>query len=128
VSIIVYLSSTACSTDVTAKLVDVFPDGRAINLADGITRWRRRDGSRTGDPSPPEPVEVDLWATSNVFLAGHRIRVDLSSSNFPRFDRNLNTGGPFATEGVGEAIAVVNRIHTGPNHLSRLIVPIVDRR
>src|SRR5262249_50079882 len=82
-------------TDFTAKLVDVRPDGFAQNLADGIARARYRE-SRTA-PSPLTPGEVsrfaiDLWATSHVFLPGHRVRIEIASSNFPRFDRNLNTG------------------------------------
>ena len=95
-----HAASSAPDTDFTAKLVDVRPDGYAQNLADGIARARYRD-SRTA-PALLSPGEVarftiDLWATSHVFLPGHRIRVEISSSNFPRFDRNLNTGEDQAT-------------------------------
>src|SRR5207249_7259924 len=100
-------SSDVCSsdlnvpdTDFTAKLVDVRPDGYAQNLADGILRARYRESrSRPSLLTPGKTYElmIDLWATSHVFLPGHSIRVEISSSNFPRFDRNLNTGEDQAT-------------------------------
>lgn len=88
-------------TDLTAALVDVFPDGRAIILCEGICRGRFRDG--TDKPSPMEPgkayeFKLDMWETSNVYRKGHRIRLEVSSSNFPRYNRNLNTGNPVATD------------------------------
>ncbi len=98
--VILYASSSARDTDFTAKLVDVRSDGYAQNIADGILRARYRES--LSNPSlmiPGESYEftIDLWATSHVFLPGHRLRVEVSSSNFPRFDRNLNTGGDQAT-------------------------------
>ncbi|MHB8576557.1 MAG: CocE/NonD family hydrolase, partial [Dehalococcoidia bacterium] len=98
ISVELWASSSAPDTDFTAKLVDVHPDGYAQNLLDGIIRARYRDSASR--PSPIEPgtpyrYTIDLWATSTVFLPGHRIRLEISSSNFPRFDRNLNTGAPF---------------------------------
>ena len=95
VKLILHAASSAPDTDWTAKLVDVAPCGYARNLTDGILRARYRDSMREGTPITPGEVieyEVDLWATSNTFLAGHRIRLEVSSSNFPRFDRNPNTG------------------------------------
>jgi putative CocE/NonD family hydrolase len=83
--------SSAPNTDFVVRLVDVFPDGRAFNLTDGIVRT-------TFEPNQPQELEVDLWATSNVFKAGHRIRVDVTSSSFPRWDRNPNTGHPFGAD------------------------------
>jgi uncharacterized protein len=80
---------------VTAKLVDVWPNGFAQNLTEGILRLRYRTSQAKPQPMKPgqiDHVTVDLWATSNVFLAGHKLRLEISSSNFPRFDRNLNTG------------------------------------
>jgi len=71
---------------------------------------------------------VDMTATSNVFLPGHRIRLDVSSSNFPRYDRNTNTGGVIARESEDQMIPAVNRIHHGPSHPSRLVLPIIDRK
>lgn len=84
----------AADTDFTAKLVDVLPDGRAFNLTDGIVRARYRSGFKPEKDLNGEIVgyDIDLWATSNVFLPGHRIRIEISSSNFPRYDRNPNTG------------------------------------
>jgi uncharacterized protein len=98
VTVELWAASSAPDTDFTAKLVDVRPDGYARNLLDGIIRARYRDSA--SHPTPIEPgrpyrYAIDLWATSNVFLPGHRIRIEISSSNFPRFDRNPNTGAPF---------------------------------
>ena len=105
VTVCLWASSSAVDTDFTAKLVDVRPDGYAQNLLDGILRARYRNSASAPEPlepGRPYPLEIDLWATSNVFLLGHRIRLEISSSNFPRFDRNLNTGEQFGegTRGV----------------------------
>jgi uncharacterized protein len=94
-AVVLYAASSAPDTDFTAKLVDVRPDGYAQNIADGILRARYRESTSAPRPLVPGQVYelmIDLWATSHVFLPGHRIRVEVSSSNFPRFDRNLNTG------------------------------------
>ena len=106
------------------------PDGRAENLADGILRARYRDS--LSEPTPLEPgrvyeIRVDLVATSNVFAAGHRIRLEVSSSNFPRFDRNTNTGGTIARETEDDFQAAVNRVHHGGRHPSRLVLPVIRR-
>jgi putative CocE/NonD family hydrolase len=96
VKVVLHVASSALDTDFTAKLVDVFPDGTARNLTDGILRMRYRDSLDTPKLMTPGEVykaTIDAGVTSNVFLAGHRIRVEISSSNFPRFDRNPNTGG-----------------------------------
>jgi len=90
-----FASSSAVDTDFTAKLVDVRPDGYAQNLADGVLRARYRASRMRPAVLTPDQVyglTIDLWATSHVFLPGHRVRLEISSSNFPRFDRNLNTG------------------------------------
>lgn len=126
----VFVSSDALDTDITAKLVDVFPDGRAINLCDGILRLRYRDS--LAEPRPLVPgevyeVTVNLGVTSNVFLPGHRLRLDVSSSNFPRFDRNTNTGGFIAGESINDAVVATNSLHHGPAKPSRLILPIIER-
>lgn len=94
VSMTLYVSSSAPDTDFTAVLADVAPDGKSYNIATGIQRMRYRDSDTKASfmtPGKIYKVKLDLWATSNVFLAGHRLRVDVSSSNFPRWDRNLNT-------------------------------------
>jgi putative CocE/NonD family hydrolase len=131
VSLTLYASSSAPDTDFTGKLVDVFPDGRAIFLTDGIIRARYRNSLAEPEPlTPGEPVELglDLSVTSNVFRPGHRIRLEVSSSNFPRFDRNTNTGGVIADESAGEAIVAVNRVLHGPGYPSRLILPVISRQ
>jgi len=95
ISLELFASSSAVDTDFTAKLVDVSPNGFAQNLTDGIIRARYRNSFEKPELMSAGQVyrfTIDVWATSNVFLAGHRLRLDISSSNFPRFDRNLNTG------------------------------------
>ena len=90
-----YASSSAPDTDFTAKLVDVEPGGQARNLTDGIIRARYRESRSQPVLLTPGKVyeyTIDMWSTANVFKAGHRIRLEVSSSNFPRFDRNHNTG------------------------------------
>ncbi|MGH9700614.1 MAG: CocE/NonD family hydrolase [Candidatus Acidiferrales bacterium] len=94
VSVELYAKSSAVDTDFTAKLVDVWPDGTAVNLTEGIVRARYRDSQEHPELLTPGTVykfSIDAWSTANVFLRGHRLRLEISSSNFPRFDRNLNT-------------------------------------
>jgi putative CocE/NonD family hydrolase len=121
--------SSAVDTDFTAKLVDVYPDGRAINLTEGILRARYRE-STSGAPEPIVPGQVyeykiDMWSTSNVFLKGHRIRLEVSSSNFPRFDRNLNTGKDASTDSA--FVKATNTILHDGAHPSALILPLVPQ-
>jgi putative CocE/NonD family hydrolase len=95
VQLVLRASSNAPDTDFTAKLVDVFPNGEARNLTDGILRARYRESLEKPKLMKPGEVyrmEIDAGVTSNLFRKGHRLRVEISSSNFPRFDRNLNTG------------------------------------
>jgi uncharacterized protein len=130
VSLTLFVSSSAVDTDFTGKLVDVFPDGRAIFLTDGILRARYRNSLAEPEPlTPGEVCEVtlDLSVTSNVFLPGHRIRLEVSSSNFPRFDRNTNTGAAITEDGEDDVLVAVNRVYHGPGHPSRLVLPIIDR-
>jgi putative CocE/NonD family hydrolase len=97
IKLTLYAQSSAADTDFTAKLVDVWPNGFVQNLTEGILRARYRESTSTPHlitPGKIERYEIDLWSTSNVFLKGHSIRLEVSSSNFPRFDRNLNTGKP----------------------------------
>jgi putative CocE/NonD family hydrolase len=99
VEVVLHVATSARDTDFTAKLVDVFPDGTARNLCDGILRLRYRHSLSQPQPAVPGEVyriTIDAGVTANVFLKGHRIRVEISSSNFPRFDRNPNTGGKVA--------------------------------
>ena len=130
VSLTLFVSSSAADTDFTGKLVDVFPDGRAIFLTDGILRARYRNSLAEPEPLTPDQVyevTLDLSVTSNVFLPGHRIRLEVSSSNFPRFDRNTNTGGTVAEDGQADIRVAVNRVLHGPGHPSRLVLPVIDR-
>jgi uncharacterized protein len=121
-----WVSSSAVDTDITAKLVDVAPNGFAQNLTEGILRLRYRDSQERAEPLQPGGVyrvTVDLWATSNVFLTGHRIRVEISSSNFPRFDRNLNTGEEQAR--ATRMVRATNTVVHDKEHPSFLILPVV---
>ena len=126
VSLVLYASSSARDTDFTAKLVDVHPGGTAINVAQGIIRARYRDSWE--EPSLLEPGEIyrydiDLWSTSNCFLEGHRIRVEISSSNFPQFDRNPNTGNPFGMD--SETQIARQTIHHDSEHPSHILLPVI---
>jgi putative CocE/NonD family hydrolase len=101
IRVVLYASTSAKDTDFTAKLVDVLPSGEARNLTDGILRLRYRDSLETPEMAKPGEVykvTIEAGPTANVFQKGHRIRLEISSSNFPRFDRNLNTGGMIAEE------------------------------
>jgi len=123
-----HAASSASDTDFTAKLVDVRPDEYAQNLADGIVRARYRESRESAAPLTPGAVTrftIDLWATSHVFLRGHRIRVEISSSNFPRFDRNLNTGEDPAT-GTRREIARQTVFHDA-RYPSHIVLPIIPR-
>jgi hypothetical protein len=127
VTLDLYAKSSAVDTDFTGKLVDVWPNGFAQNLTEGILRASFR-ASTTGEPAPITPGKVyeyriDLWSTSNVFLKGHRIRLEVSSSNFPRFDRNLNTGRSGARD--AHFVKATNAILLGGAHSSALILPVV---
>ncbi|RKS77027.1 hypothetical protein BZB76_2396 [Actinomadura pelletieri DSM 43383] len=126
VSVVLHASTSAPDTDWTAKLVDVEPCGYARNLTDGIIRASYRDSTREPRPVTPGDVveyRIDLGATSNVFLPGHRIRLEVSSSNFPHFDRNPNTGEPAGrSDRVVSALQTVH--HDGP-YLSRVELPVV---
>jgi putative CocE/NonD family hydrolase len=125
-----YAVSSAVDTDFTVKLCDVWPDGRSFNIQEGIVRARYRESlSRPTLITPDEIYEyrIDLGPTANVFKAGHRIRVDVSSSDFPQWDRNLNTGGALGEENLARAV-VANQVllHEG-RHPSRITLPIVER-
>lgn len=126
--VILYVSSDVPDTDFTAKLTDVYPDGRSMLVADGIIRTRYRNSSTT-----PElmilgniyRLEIDLWATSILFNQGHCIRLAISSSNYPRFDVNYNTGGdPFDKETL---VGAHNTIYYNKSSPSHILLPIVTQ-
>jgi len=128
VQLVLWAASSARDTDFTARLVDVHPDGTARALTDGILRARYRRSKSTAELlTPGQPVEltIDVGATSNVFLAGHAIRLEVASSNFPRYDRNPNTGGAFAADST--TIPAHQTIYHDRAHPSRLILPVVPR-
>jgi putative CocE/NonD family hydrolase len=125
-----YVSSDARDTDFTVKVLDVYPDGRAYNLDESIQRMRYREGY----DRPPVWMEkgkvykvtLQPLTTSNYFAPGHRLRIEVSSSNFPRFDRNLNTGGNNFDERT--PIIARNAVHHSPQHPSSIAVTVVPRR
>ncbi len=126
ITVTLFAATDAPDTDFVARLVDVHPDGFAQNLTDGIIRARMRDGIAHESLITPGQVyeyHIDLWATSNVFLPGHRIRLDVTSSNFPRWDRNLNTADPYA-EGMRGVPARQTILHDSA-HPSHVVLPIV---
>lgn len=121
-----YLSSSAVDTDFTAKLVDVWPNGFVQNLTEGILRVRYRNSQAHPElmkPGEVYKVRIDMWNTSNVFLSGHKLRVEISSSNFPRFDRNLNTGQSAGTS--GSMLKAENAIYHDARHPSSVTLPLV---
>ena len=120
---ILYARSSALDTDFVARLSDVFPDGRAIQIQSGILRARYR--KLAGEPELLEAgriyrFEIDLWPTANRFKAGHRLRVDISSADFPHFDRNSNRGGE-----PGEPIPAQQTLYHDPEHPSHLLVSVL---
>jgi uncharacterized protein len=133
-----YASTSATDTDFTAMIVDVDPSGAAKGaegtagyarfLTDGVVRARYRNSTERAEPIEPGKVykyTIDMWATSNVFKAGHKIRVYISSSNFPRFNRNLNTGEP--TLGASKMIKANQTIYHDSDHPSSITLPIIPR-
>jgi uncharacterized protein len=125
-----HAATSAADTDFTARLVDVWPDGRALGIADGIVRARYRDG--TGQPTLVTPGQVceysiDLIATSQVFKAGHRVRVDIASSNFPCFDRNPGNGAPAATATEEDFVVAEQTICHDAAHPSSITLPVIPR-
>jgi putative CocE/NonD family hydrolase len=121
--------SSAPDTDFVARLVDITPDGRSFNLTDGIVRARYRRFAQGEPPSliePGRPYEyvIDLWATSNVFKAGHRIGLQVTSSCFPRWDRNPNTGHSFGAD--AELRVARQEILHDREHPSHVVLPMVS--
>lgn len=128
VRLLLYVSSSARDTDFTAKLVDVGPGGRAEIITDGILRARYRNS--TALPSLLQPgnvyeITVDMGATATRIAVGHRVRLEVSSSNFPKYGRNSNTGGKIALESDDELIPAVNRVHHCRDAASRLAISVI---
>ena len=126
VKLVLHAASSAVDTDFVAKLIDVYPDGRAINVAEGILRARYRNS--LSQPEMMEQgeiykMEVDLIGTANLFREGHRVRVHVTSSHFPQFTRNLNTGEPFGTSDV--MTVAEQTIHHSADRPSHVMLPII---
>jgi hypothetical protein len=124
-----FVKSSAVDTDFTAKLVDVAPDGFAQDLTEGILRMRYRASAEHAtllNPGQVYEISLDLWATSNVFLRGHSLRLEISSSNFPRFDRNLNTGEEIKS--ARAFVAANNTILHDAQHPSSLVLPVMPSK
>ncbi len=125
VKVKLWACSSATDTDFTAKLSDVYPDGRDMLVLDGIIRARHRDSMETSELMKPRKIyefEIDLWSTSLVFSPGHRIRVAISSSNAPRFEPNPNTGKPSGAD--DETIVATNRIYLDSKRPSHILLPV----
>jgi putative CocE/NonD family hydrolase len=126
IRVTLYAATSAKDTDFTAKLIDVHPDGIVQNLQDGIVRARYRKLGQPAQPINPGAIveySIDLWATSNAFLPGHRIRVDISSSNFPHWDRNLNTGDDPASD--TNMIKAWQSVYHDADHTSHILLPVI---
>jgi putative CocE/NonD family hydrolase len=128
VKVVLHASSDCVDTDFVAKLIDVYPDGRSLNMAEGIVRARYREGA--GRPKLLEPGKnyeftIDLVGTAVEFQRGHRVRLDITSSHFPQFDRNPNTGEPFGTSAV---VKTANqRIHHSRQLASHILLPVIPQ-
>jgi putative CocE/NonD family hydrolase len=126
IGITLYVSSDARDTDFTVKLIDVHPDGRAYNLDETIQRVRYREGYDRQvfmEPGQVYEVEVSPMSTSNYFAPGHSLRIEVSSSNFPRFTRNLNTGGNNYDE--TEGVVANNQVHHTAEYPSQIRIPVI---
>jgi putative CocE/NonD family hydrolase len=126
VKAVLYAATDAPDTDWTAKLMDVSPSGYARNLCDGIRRARYRESFTHPTLLEPNRVyeyEIDLGVTGHVFRRGHRLRVDVSSSNFPRFDRNPNAGHEFGMD--AELRAAGQTVHHSPEYPSHILLPVI---
>jgi len=138
IRMILYVSTDAPDTDFTAKLVDIYPDGRELNMADGILRVKFRNGFEKADPLPAGEIgmlEIDMWSVSVIFNKGHKIGVQISSSNWPRFEVNPNTGAdlPDYSGETPQGIRLVdtssvrtanNTVYMDKDHPSALILPV----
>jgi putative CocE/NonD family hydrolase len=129
-----WAASSAVDTDFTAHLVDIRPDGYCAGLAEGIVRARYRETVKRRSaplvPGEPTRFEIDLWDLAHTFLPGHRIRLEISSSNFPRFDRNLNIAAgadpsvPFGSESLEDAVVAEQQLLHDADHSSALVLPV----
>ena len=127
-TVVLHAATSAVDTDFVVKLTDVGPEGVSTILAEGILRTRFRGGFEQEElmtPDQPETLEIDLVATSNVFKAGHRLRLIVTSSSFPRFDRNTNSGKPFGTDGPDDLRPARQTVFHDAARASHIVLPIV---
>jgi putative CocE/NonD family hydrolase len=128
ISLTLYAASSAPDTDFTAKLIDLRPDNYAQNIAEGVIRARFRESQTSPSLITPGEVyaySIDMWATSHVFKAGHRFRLEVSSSNFPHYDRNPNTGHDFGVD--TELQTAQQTIFHDNRYQSHLVLPVIPR-
>jgi len=128
ISAVLYATTSARDTDFMAKLVVLKADGRSMNLVDGVIRARYREGyevQKLLEPGRAYRYELDLWATSYLLAPGDRLRLDVTSSNFPRLARNLNSGAPFAQ--TAKMVVAEQAVHVDAERPSHLVLPIVPR-
>jgi uncharacterized protein len=126
IDVVLHVSSSAKDTDFMVRLVDVYPDGKAINLSDDAFRVRYREGfdkKALMRPGEVYPIRLTNMVTAVQFAKGHRIRLDISSSSFPEYERNLNTGGDNYNE--TQWVVAENSIHHGPRYLSHIVLPVL---
>jgi putative CocE/NonD family hydrolase len=126
VTLELWASSSVQDTDFTAKLIDVFPDGDSVPLCQGVVRTSRTAAHPT-TPGAIYRFDLDLWATSNVFKVNHRIRLYVSSSEFPTYELNPNTGERITHDTTGRAVPATQHVFHDPSHPSRLILPVIPR-
>lgn len=126
-----YVSSNAVDTDFTVKITDVSPDGTSHLLNEGALRMRFREGLDREvfmEDGEIYEIEINLHEISHIFNEGHRIRVAVASSNFPRFDRNPNTGNPLGVDSEEDFVTAINTVHIGPEQLSHIVLPVIKNK
>ena len=126
--LVLHASSDSVDTDFVAKLIDVYPDGRSVNVAEGILRARHREGLTKQvlmEPGAIYRMELDMIATANLFKRGHRIRLHVTSSHFPQFARNLNNGEPYGTS--TDMVVAKQTIHHSDSRASHLVLPVIEQ-
>jgi putative CocE/NonD family hydrolase len=129
VKLVLHAASDSLDTDFVAKLIDVYPDGRALNMAEGIVRARYREGAdkpKLLQPGQTYEFTIDMVGTAVEFQPGHRIRVDITSSHFPQFDRNPNTGDPFGAN--AKTRIATQTVHLSQGHASHIVLPVIPVR
>jgi uncharacterized protein len=130
VEAVLYAATTAADTDFTARLVDVYPDGQAINIGEGILRARYRESLERPTPIVPGQVyeyRIRVGSTAQVFRAGHRLRVEIASSNFPAFDRHPNSPRPIADAGPADWAVATQTVFHDPRYPSHVVLPVVPQ-